>query len=156
MITLEKATSKDVDAVHEMQVRAFLPHLEKYKDNETNPAAEPIENTLKRINDPSRGIYKILKDGVLVGGIGVRYLTADMLKVGPVYVDPLYQGQGIAQGALILIESLFPAIVTFQLATIAQEKGNIYLYEKLGYVATGEVKNVNHLLDILYFSKQYE
>lgn len=153
MITIEKATFKDAEALHVMQIRSFLPLFERYKDEETNPACEPIENILNRISDPSRGFYKILKDGVLVGGIGVKQITSEILKIGPVFIDPAFQNQKIAQTALLLVEALFPAIVTFQLATIVQEKGNIYLYEKLGYVATGEIKNINPALDIVFFTK---
>lgn len=67
-ITLEKAISEDANALHALQIKSFLPLLEKYKDFETSPAAEPQEKTLNRINDPLKGFYKILKDGSLVGG----------------------------------------------------------------------------------------
>ena len=153
MITLEKDTAKYVHSLHAMQVHSFSSHLEKYQDETTNPACESLEKTLIRINDPLRGFYKILKDSVLVGGIGVKHISSDTLFIGPVFVDPTFRNQKIAQEALIFLEELFPSIATFQLATIVQELGNIYLYEKLGYVATGEVRNINPIMDIMFSTK---
>lgn len=72
-ITLEKATSEDAEALHAIQIKSFLPLLKKYKDPETNPACESIDKTLKRINDPLKVFFKILKDNVLVGGIVISH-----------------------------------------------------------------------------------
>lgn len=154
MITLEKATPDDVHALHAMQVHSFASHLEKYQDKTTNPACETHEKTLFRITDPLRGFFKILKDGVLVGGIGVKHSAPGTLFVGPVFVDPAFRNQKIAQRALTLLEEQFLAMERFQLAAVVQEKGSIHLYEKLGYIATGEVQNINALLDVMFFSKQ--
>ena len=151
MIILKKASPDDVHALHAMQVHSFSSHLEKYQDVTTNPACDPLDKTLLRINDPLRGFYKILKDHVLVGGIGVKHTAPGILFIGPVFIDPDFQNQKIAQEGLILLEDLFPHIQIFRLATIIQEKKNVYLYEKLGYVATGEVEKINPLLDIMFF-----
>ncbi len=140
-ISLEKATSEDAEALHAMQIKCFLPLLEKYKDHDTNPACEPIDKTLIRINDPLKGFYKILKDNILVGSIAIKHTNPGTLFLGPIFIDPEFQNQKIAQKALKLIEDIFPRIDFFELATIAQEKGNIHLYEKMGYIiATGENK----------------
>lgn len=154
MITLEKATSEDANALHAIQIKSFLPLLEKYKDNETNPACEPINKTLQRINDPLRGFYKIIKGNILVGGIAIKRTALATIFLGPIFIDPGFQNQKIAQEALKLIEAIFPSIDFFELATISQEKGNIYLYEKMGYVATGESKKINDNLEVLFFRKK--
>ncbi|MBP5280061.1 MAG: hypothetical protein J6Z03_06220 [Erysipelotrichaceae bacterium] len=39
------------------------------------------------------------------------------------------------------------------LDTILQEKGNCYLYEKLGYNQTGKVDKINDKMDIVYYEK---
>ena len=39
------------------------------------------------------------------------------------------------------------------LDTILQEKGNIHLYEKLGYKRTGKIERISYLMDIVYFEK---
>jgi len=133
-ITLEKATAEDAEALHAMQIKCFLPLLEKYKDHGTNPACEPIDKTLTRITDPLKGFYKILKNNILVGGIVVKHTNPGTLFLGPIFIAPEFQNQKIAQKALKLIEDVFPAIDFFELATIAEEKRNVYLYEKMGYI----------------------
>lgn len=152
-ITIERATENDAKALHTIQVKSFLPLLEKYKDTDTNPACEPIDKTLHRINDPSRGFYKILRDGTLVGGIAIKQTAPRTIFLGPIFVDPNFQNQKIAQRALELIEGVFSDIDFFELATISQEKGNVHLYEKIGYVVTGEHKKMSGSLEVIFFRK---
>lgn len=152
-ITLEKATAKDANALLAIQIKSFLPLLEKYKDEETNPACASLDKTLNRINDPLRGFYKIIKDSTLVGGIVIKQIAPKTIFLGPIFIDPNYQNQKIAQKALELIEDLYPTIDFFELATISQEKGTIYLYEKMGYIATGQSKKIGDSLDLLFFRK---
>lgn len=153
-ITLEKATPEDAEALHAMQIKCFLPLLEKYKDHDTNPACEPLDKTLTRITDPFKGFYKILKDNILIGGIAIKHIAPKTLFLGPIFVDPSFQNQKIAQKALTLIEDMFPRIDFFELATIAQEKGNVHLYEKIGYVITGENKKISNSMIIPFFRKR--
>ncbi|MBA3957556.1 MAG: GNAT family N-acetyltransferase [Parachlamydiaceae bacterium] len=156
IITLEKATSKDARTLHALQVKSFLPLLKKYNDEHTNPACEPLEKTLSRINDPSKEFYKILKDNVLVGGVAIKYTVPEKIFLGPLFIDPDYQNQKIAQETLKLMETAFPDVVFFELATISKEKGNIHLYEKMGYLATGEVKRIVGpfaSFDVIFFRK---
>ncbi len=153
-ITLEKAIPKDAKALYALQIKCFLPLLVKYKDHGTNPACEPIDKTLTRITDPLKGFYKILKDNILVGGIAIKHIAPGILFLGPIFIDSEFQNQKIAQKALKLIEDIFPRIDFFELATIAQEKGNIHLYEKMGYIATGENKKISDSIIIHFFSKK--
>lgn len=153
-ITLEKAESKDADLLHALQIKSFLPILKKYNDEQTNPACEPLEKTLSRINDSSKVFYKILKDNVLVGGVAIKHTSSDTIFLGPFFIDPDYQNQKIAQEALRLIESICTDVVFFELATISKEKGNIHLYEKMGYIATGETKQIANSLDVTFFRKK--
>jgi RimJ/RimL family protein N-acetyltransferase len=152
-ITIEKATANDAEAIHAMQVKSFLPLLDKYKDTDTNPACELIDKTLHRIERPSRGFYKILRDGTLVGGIAIKQIDPKIIFLGPIFVDPIFQNQKIAQKALSLIEDVFSEIDFFELATFAQEEGNVHLYEKVGYVATGEHKKISDSLEVIFFRK---
>ncbi|MGJ7912434.1 hypothetical protein [Neobacillus sp. LXY-1] len=52
-VRLEKATNVDAQAIFDIQVKAFLPLLEKYKDYGTSSANETTERVLIRINNPS-------------------------------------------------------------------------------------------------------
>ena len=40
-----------------------------------------------------------------------------------------------------------------EINTILQEKGNLYLYEKLGYHQTGKIEHINERMDIVFYEK---
>jgi hypothetical protein len=153
-ISLEKATSEDAEALHAIQLRSFLPLLKKYKDPETNPACELVDKTLQRINDPLKVFSKILKNNILVGGVVISHTAPGVIFLGPIFIDPDFQNQKIAQKAMKIIEDLYLSTDFFELSTPAQEKGNVHLYEKMGYVIYGESKKINDLLDIISLRKQ--
>ncbi|WP_421175804.1 hypothetical protein [Metabacillus dongyingensis] len=48
-IVLEKAIDSDADSIFDMQVKSFVPLLEKYKDCDTSPANETINRVIARI-----------------------------------------------------------------------------------------------------------
>lgn len=152
-VTLEKASESDAQSIFDIQVNAFLPLLEVYKDYNTNPAKETIGRTIKRINNLTGGFYKIIMDTTLVGAIGVFCKEDTQFWISPIFILPKYQGQGIAQKAITQIEGNFPQAVSWELATIAEEKRNCYLYEKMGFTKTGVIKKINDGMTLVYFKK---
>jgi len=152
-VTLEKAIESDAQSIFDIQVNAFLPLLEVYKDYNTNPANETIERTITRINNPSGGFYKIIMDTILVGAIGVLCKEGTQFWISPMFILQKYQGQGIAQKAITQIEKIFPQAVSWELATIAEEKRNCYLYEKMGFTKTDAIKKINDRTTLVYFKK---
>ena len=66
-IKLEKAKESDAESIFDIQVKAFMSSLEKYKDLNTNPANETIDRVITRINNPNGGFYKILVGNDLAG-----------------------------------------------------------------------------------------
>ena len=68
-IKLEKAKESDAESIFDIQVKAFMSSLEKYKDLNTNPANETIDRVITRINNPNGGFYKILVGNDLAGAI---------------------------------------------------------------------------------------
>ncbi|MGC4379306.1 GNAT family N-acetyltransferase [Fictibacillus sp. Mic-4] len=153
-IRLEKATKTDAEAIFDIQVKAFKPLLEKYKDYDTNPANETIERVRTRINHPNGGFYKILFDDVLVGAICVFWREETQFWISPMFILPEYQGKGIAQKALRLLEELFPQATTWELRTILEEKRNCYLYEKMGYKQLENWKqSLNEKATLVHYKK---
>ncbi len=151
-VRLEKAVESDVDLIFEIQVKAFLPLLEKYQDFDTNPANETIERVIKRIVNPQGGFYKILQGKTVVGAICVFWKEhKGHFWISPMFILPEHQGKGIAQKSISLVMDLFPEAKTWELATILEESRNCYLYEKMGFTKTGVQKNLNdHTTLVLY------
>uniref|UniRef100_UPI0035AC076D GNAT family N-acetyltransferase n=1 Tax=Bacillus bingmayongensis TaxID=1150157 RepID=UPI0035AC076D len=153
-ITLERAIDFDAESIFNIQVEAFMSLLEKYKDYKTNPANETIEKVIARINNPNGGLYKILVDNILVGAICVFWKEkTTQFWISPMFILPNYQGKGIAQKVLVLIEKMCPQATSWELATILEEERNCYLYEKIGYIKTGLKKKLNDNTTLVYYQK---
>ncbi len=74
--------------------------------------------------------------------------------ISPMFIHPIYQGKGIAQKVLILIEEMFPEARSFELATILEEERNCFLYEKMGYKRTEVTKKLNDKTTLIYYKKR--
>ncbi|PEC56845.1 GNAT family N-acetyltransferase [Bacillus cereus] len=154
-ITLKKATENDAAVLFQMQKDSFNPLLNKYKDYNTNPANESIEKTILKINNPSSNYYKIIIDSNLVGAICISQKEISYkFWISPMFIHPNYQGKGIAQKVLILIEEMFPEARSFELATILEEEKNYFLYEKMGYKRTEVIKKLNDKTTLIYYKKE--
>ncbi|MFT8313662.1 MAG: GNAT family N-acetyltransferase [Clostridium sp.] len=154
-ISLIKAKLKDAKTIHHMQIKAFMPLLERYKDFEINPANEPIEKVFGRINQPSTDYYIVKSDGIVVGGIRIIKKDDKVYRVSPIFILPEYQEKGIAQKVFQIIEQIYYDAIKWELSTILQEKGNCYLYEKLGYEKTGKMQIINSNMTLVFYEKYF-
>ncbi|WP_407312490.1 GNAT family N-acetyltransferase [Desulfosporosinus sp. SB140] len=152
-ISLTIAELKDAEAIHEMQIKSFVPLLVKYQDFETSPANELIEKIITRINQPFTDYYVIENDGVTVGGIRIVKMGNQRYRVSPIFILPEYQGKGIAQKVFELIEKVYCDARVWELETLLQEAGNRHLYEKLGYKQTGKMEPVNSKVTLVFYEK---
>ncbi|MDP7977468.1 GNAT family N-acetyltransferase [Bacillus sp. WLY-B-L8] len=153
-VTLEKATISDADLIYAMQVETFLPLLETYQDYNTNPANENLDRVITRIQNPNGGFYKIMSNKSVIGAISVvwKEKTTEFW-ISPMFILPKYQGRGIAQKVILLLEGMYPQATSWELATILEEKRNCYLYEKMGFVQTGVTKRLNDCTTLVYYKK---
>ena len=152
-INLETAIESDAQSIYDIQVRAFTPLLERYQDFKTSPATETVDRTITRINNPCGRFYKIMLKDKLVGAICVFWKDKFQFWISPIFILPEYQGQGIAQKSIVMVEELFPHATTWELATILEETGNCYLYEKMGFVKTGVIKKLNGSSTVVFYKK---
>lgn len=152
-VTLRLVQREEAEALWQLQIQGFAQLLERYQDLDTNPAAEPLEKTVMRLEQPQRFFYFILADEETVGAISVRDMGDGWKKLGPLWVLPQWQGRGIAQAAIRLAEELHGAD-QWRLDTILQEKGNCHLYEKMGYRQTGETRVVNARMTLVDYVKE--
>ncbi|TFE25198.1 HAD hydrolase-like protein [Cohnella luojiensis] len=86
MISLYKAELKDASKIHEIQVKSFMPLLEKYKDYETSPANESVERIAERINQSFTDYYIIKSSEIAVGGIRIVKKENKLFRVSPIFV----------------------------------------------------------------------
>ena len=153
-IKLLRAGLCDAEIIWRMQVRAFAPLLEKYRDFGVNPASETLERVQKRLAQKETYYYFIAAEGKHVGAIRV-YDPQDGVsfkRISPLFVLPEYQGKGFAQAAIKAAECIHGED-NWTLETVEQEAGNCRLYEKMGYRQTGVRRIVNERMTLVDYEK---
>ena len=153
-ISLKQVISEnELKNLWKMQICAFSDLLSKYKDFETNPGAESLERVIEKYQQPWTKYYFIINGDTIVGGVRVIDKKNESRKrISPIWIMKEFRGNGYAQKAIIELEKLYGS-TNWCLDTILQEKGNIHLYEKLGYHQTGKTEKINNLMDIVFLEK---
>ena len=152
-IVLVKAQESDMKEIWKMQVGAFKSLLEKYQDYDMNPATESYENVLNKYKQPWTSYYFIIRNNEKVGAVRViDKKDGSRKRIAPIWIMPLHRNQGLALLAIKELEKLYGSN-HWELDTILQEKGNIYLYEKLGYRRIDKIDHIKDGLDIVFFQK---
>ena len=152
-VRLVKVKAEEVETVWRMQTVAFRGLLEKYHDYDISPAAEPLSNVQNRFAQPETTYWFIEANGERVGVIRVIDRNDGSRKrISPLWIMEEHRGKGYAQDAMKAAEEIYGAD-NWCLDTILQEKGNIHLYEKMGYRQTGRVDHIKDGMDIVYYEK---
>ena len=73
-------------------------------------------------------------------------------RISPIFIMPEHRNKGYAQQAIAEAERIHGKN-HWKLDTILQEKGNCYLYEKLGYHQTGKTEQINDKMTTVYYEK---
>ena len=97
-ISLKKASIRDAEAIHRLQVASFLPLLHKYRDCETNPANEDVERVIDRLKQPHTTYYFIILDGMQIGAIRIIYNDeVRRARISPMFIVPEHQGRDMVR-----------------------------------------------------------
>lgn len=152
-ISLKIVTEEDIQTVWEMQVKAFSDLLEKYQDYDMSPAAESYEVVMAKYQQPWTTYYFITAGDETVGAIRVvDKKDGSRKRISPIWIMQEYRNKGYAQEAITAVEKIYGPD-NWSLDTILQEKGNLHLYEKMGYHQTGQIEKINDRMDIVYYEK---
>ena len=152
-VHLVPAVRDDMETVWRMQVEAFSSLLATYQDYDLSPANEGLEKVMARYEQPGSVYYFICVDDVRVGVIRViDRKDGSRKRISPMWIMSAHRNKGYAQAAVLAAEAMY-GDSNWCLETILQEKGNLHLYEKLGYHQTGRVEHINSLMDIVYYEK---
>ncbi len=159
-IKLDPVKESELEILHDMQVRSFMPLYEKYQD-EGSPAIETLDRIKARFGQPERNYYFILLHGARVGVINIGRVKDDNTKenvyrISPIFVDPEYQNRGIGYAAIQKAFDMYPSAGRWILDTIKEEPANCHLYEKCGFVRYGEEKVVNDRMTIVDYERKIQ
>lgn len=152
-ITLKKASFEDTNLLHQMQIQSFKPIVGKYQECDFSPARENLEEIGKLLKRDDMDYYIIKYGHVSIGGIRVTRTDQNCCKMNSIFILPEYQGKGIGQKVIRLIENQYGEGTEWFLEAIKQEKNNCYIYEKLGYVLTGQEERVNDQFTLVQYNK---
>lgn len=151
-IQLIRANLADAERLLEIQKICFAPHLERYQDFDTSPAMVDIERIKWLIQNEN--FYKILVDDLWVGSINIRKLDeTGSYKLHIINILPEHQNRGIGQLAIKSAEHLFPDAKIWVLETLEDMPVNRHVYEKLGYIFTGNTEKINDKLILVVYEK---
>ena len=155
MVKIDPLKDQELEILHEMQVRSFMPLYEKYHD-EGSPAIESLEKVQERAAADNRKYYFITWQGARVGGVNIGHRAGedDIMHISPIFIDPKYQGKGIGQAAIHKIIKMFPEAKEWRLDTILEEPVNCHVYEKCGFKRTGEEKKINDAMTLVSYAKK--
>lgn len=152
-VILQKANREDMRELWQMQVDAFKGLLAKYHDHDMSPAAESYERILQKFDFMGTTYFFIVAEGKRVGGIRIIDKNDGSRKrISPIWIMPEFRNLGFAQQAILEAERIYGED-NWSLDTILQEKGNLHLYEKLGYRQTGKIEKISDIMDIVYYEK---
>jgi GNAT superfamily N-acetyltransferase len=152
-IELKTVKRDDIERVWKMQIEAFSGLLQKYQDYDLNPGAEGMDKVMARFEQPWTTYYFIVSGDEEVGVIRiVDKKDGSRKRISPIWIMPEYRNKGYAQKAILEAEKIYGAD-NWCLDTILQEKGNLHLYEKLGYRRTGKIDKINDRMDIVFYEK---
>ncbi len=151
-IQLAKVPLEEAEQFWQMQRTAFLELLERYQDRETNPACQTLERVREKMTQADSFFYWIKWEEESVGGIRIVARANESKQISLLFVRPEYRNRGIAQQAIRLAEELYGG-KDWVLGTHLQEKRNCHLYEKMGYRPTGETREINGKMTLIYYKK---
>lgn len=153
MLRLVRAAQTDAQRIRTMQQEAFGALLETYQDHEMSPANESLERIRWKLQQPDSFFYRIEVGGETVGAIRVvDGGDGSRKRISPLFILPRYRGKGYAQAAILEAERIHGAR-NWELDTILQERGNCYLYEKMGYRQTNCQRVINEKMTIVGYEK---
>lgn len=158
-IELVRAGIEDAELIHQMKYESFLPLYEKYHDDETSPVKEDPDSVIRKIQQDWTDYYMIRFKGENAGAVRIRkqlkgnQAVEDVRYISPIFLLPRFQNQGIGYCVLQEIFKKYNEVITWKLDTIKQEQGNCHLYEKCGFVRTGEEKPVNEFMTLIDYEK---
>ncbi len=138
MIELVRACPEDAEALLAAKIDAFSFDVALYGYGP--PAYDSLEDTTAAIARPENRYFKILKDGVLAGGLCACDLGGGHFHLNSVYIFTAEQSKGIGCAAMRLLFNTFPDAVRWTLETPYRSFRNHHFYEKLGFMKTGETE----------------
>lgn len=148
-VLIEQATLLDAEQILTLQKLAYQSEAVLYNDHTLPPLTQTIEDMY---NEFGKQVFlKAFEAETVVGSVRAFALNSTCF-IGRLIVHPDFQKQGIGRTLMTEIERCFKKTERFELFTGYKSKGNILLYEKLGY-ASFRTQKVTDTLSPVFMQK---
>ena len=151
---LLKIDEHQAEVVREILRAAYLPLLEKYHDENESPANKTVDRIRADLRRERSDAYLLMLDGEAIGYVRVGEKADGYYSIADLAILPRHQGRGYAQFFLREIEKLYSSVEKWKLITVAEEKKDCHLYEKLGYVQVGIVREIHENMHFVLYVKE--
>lgn len=151
-IILKEIEKNELKKAFKMQKECFLPIYKKYRDK-NNPCKEGYVKFISRHGKPGFKMFWIISGEKKAGQIWILTKN-DTAVIARLFILPRYQNCGIASKAIQLSEAKYSKYSHWGLDTIEQEKKNVHLYEKFGYIKNGNKTIINDKMTVIEFEKE--
>lgn len=136
MILFEKAKPSDAIALANASQKAFDHDINYGAPSVGGPPGYKSDKWQARMMQVG-DYYKILLNGVIVGGMIVFKHEAGHYELGRIFIEPSAQNKGIGGQAMTFLEQTYPFASRFTLDTPRWAVRNHHFYRKMGYVQIG-------------------
>lgn len=148
---------KELSKILGFQKRAFKELYLKYRDTETSPYKESLQNIKRGFAMESSLYYFIEVSSTMIGFIRI-VISANQTtaRISPIAILPEFENKGYGKQTIYEIERLFPDITEWNLDTIEEEMKLIRFYLNLRYVKLEKEEKINENMHISFFRKVIE
>jgi GNAT superfamily N-acetyltransferase len=144
MLSIKLAEPQDASVLAEVQKKTFDEDARRYQNKEED-GPPGYDSAVWQAEQMNKGhYYKLLKDNVIIGGMIIFSSQEEEYHLGRIFIDPLYQNQGLGHDAFQFLFASYPAAKKWTLDTPAWAVRNHYFYEKHGFVQTGEIQDTQN------------
>ena len=148
-----KINESHIPDVKRILWEAYSPLLERYHDEKENPANKTLEDLRYDVNRDGSDAYFLMLGKTPIGYVRVGQRAKGEFSIADLAILPAHQGNGYAQFFLKEIENIYGTAEKWSLVTIKEEEKDCHLYEKLGYIQKGVLREVHENMHFVLYEK---
>ncbi|HEU5396713.1 MAG TPA: GNAT family N-acetyltransferase [Verrucomicrobiae bacterium] len=137
LVAIHTAEIADAQAILDLQRLAFRTEAELYGDWHIPPLTEPLEKLAAEFQNHVFLKAVHTESGQIIGSVRALMEEENCL-IRRLIVHPEFRNHGIGTLLMEEIERRFARAKRFQLFTGYLSRGNLHLYDRLGYTRHGE------------------
>ncbi|WP_284777503.1 GNAT family N-acetyltransferase [Agrobacterium sp. lyk4-40-TYG-31] len=148
MFFIRTANERDVEAVRALLARTWHATYDTLYGAEKTAALIADWHSpaaMKERIQKKGGEFLVADDGKRIGGMGYAAMSTRMVKTAllhQLYVDPLFQRQGVGRDMFAELETCFPDADIMRLEVEPRNKAAISFYEGVGFVEVDRVERM--------------